>query len=350
MALLTRRSLLKSSGLSVLAGLATARVGYGQATDPERSGTEMITPETDQAISRGLAYLGERQRDDGSLGSGGYARNTAVCGLSGLAWMSGGSTPLSGPYAAQLSRCIDFLLANTSDEGFISVTGSASHGPMYGHGFATMFLAEVYGVTMQADVRQKLSKAVALIVRTQNQDGGWRYQPQPTEADISVTVCQIMALRAARNAGLHVPNESVDACINYVKRSQNGDGGFMYMIQGGPSAFPRTAAGIVALFSAGIYEGPEIERGLHYLMDYLPRGGTASRESHYFYGHYYAVQAMWHAGGDYWSKWFPAIRDELLLRQQENGSWADAICAEYGASMASIILQMPNNYLPIFQR
>ena len=124
----------------------------------------------------------------------------------------------------------------------------------------------------------------------------------------------------------------------------------MYMIQGGPSAFPRTAAGVVALYSAGIYEGPEIERGLTYVMDYLPRGGATSREGHYFYGHYYAVQAMWHAGGEYWTKWFPAIRDELILRQQDNGSWADAICAEYGTAMASIILQMPNNYLPIFQR
>src|SRR5690606_6423200 len=150
-------------------------------------------------------------------------------------------------------------------------------------GFATMFLAEVYGVTLETELREKLGKAVALIIRTQNPDGGWRYLPQPSEADISVTVCQMMALRAARNAGFHVPTETVDACIEYVKRSQSADGGFMYLIQGGPSAFPRSAAGIVALYSAGVYEGPEIEQGLHYVMDFLPRGGAASRESHYFY-------------------------------------------------------------------
>ncbi len=347
---LSRRALLQLGSVAFLSGCLRSLAADESASDPERSGEKFITPETDQAINKGLEFLASRQREDGSIGAGGYARNTAVCGLTGLAFMSSGSTSLGGKYATHVGKCVDFLLANTSADGFISVAVSAGHGPMYGHGFATMFLAEVYGVTLQAELRDKLAKAVQLIVRTQNQDGGWRYQPQPSEADISVTVCQIMALRAARNAGFHVPTETVDACINYVKRSQNGDGGFMYLVQGGPSAFPRSAAGVVALYSAGIYEGPEIEQGLHYILDSLPRGGAASRESHYFYGHYYAVQAMWHAGGDYWAKWYPAIRDELILRQQETGAWADAICNEYGTAMATIILQMPNNYLPIFQR
>src|SRR5437870_1452412 len=83
-------------------------------------------------------------------------------------------------------------------------------------------------------------------------DDGRRYQPKVSEADISVTICQVMALRAARNAGLYVPNETIDRCIDYVKRSQNADGGFMYMLTGGPSRFPRSAAGVVALYSSGI--------------------------------------------------------------------------------------------------
>ena len=154
----------------------------------------------------------------------------------------------------------------------------------------------------------------------------------------------------ARNAGLHVPRETIDRCIEYVKRSQNPDGGFMYMLTGGDSAFPRSAAGVVALYSAGIYEGPELSKGLEYLMHHLPRGDAFSRETHYFYGHYYAVQAMWHAGGQHWNSWYPAIRDELVSRQHADGSWMDSICVEYGTAMACIVLQMPNNYLPIFQR
>jgi hypothetical protein len=62
------------------------------------------------------------------------------------------------------------------------------------------------------------------------------------------------------------------------------------------------------------------------------------------------VQAMWQAGGDRWQNWYPAIRDVLLSRQNPNGSWPDPISNEYGTAMASIILQMPDNSVPIFQR
>jgi prenyltransferase beta subunit len=267
-----------------------------------------------------------------------------------MAFLSSGSTAGRGPYGKNVDRAIDFLIKHTQDSGFITVQNATSHGPMYGHGFATLFLAECYGMSHREELRDKLNRAVQLIVQTQNKDGGWRYQPQRRDADISVSICQVMALRAARNAGLHVPRETIDQTIEYVKHSQNADGGFMYMLQGSPSEFPRSAAGVVALYSSGIYEGSEVEKGLDYLMKHLPRGGRFSRQSHYFYGHYYAVQAMWHAGGPYWQRWFPAIRDELLQRQHADGSWMDAICAEYGTAMACIILQMPNNYLPIFQR
>jgi prenyltransferase beta subunit len=345
---LSRRHFIGAAALACAAGPASLL--RSAEDDPEKTAADFITPAAERAIDKGLAYLAERQHEDGSFGSGGYARNVAVCGLAGMAFMSGGSTPKRGPYGKQVQQSVDFLLAQTQDSGFIVVPDSSSHGPMYGHGFATLFLAEAYGMTMRGEIRDKLSKAINLIVETQNAEGGWRYQPQRRDADISVTICQVMALRAARNAGLFVPRDTIDRCIDYVKRSQNPDGGFMYMIQGGQSAFPRSAAGVVALYSAGVYEGPEIEKGLQYLMGFLPRGGAFSRESHYFYGHYYAVQAMWHAGGKYWSDWYPAIRDELLARQRDDGSWPDSICAEYGTAMASIVLQMPNNYLPIFQR
>jgi prenyltransferase beta subunit len=321
--------------------------------DTELTSAELITPEAQKAIGRGLQFLARQQHDDGSFGSGGYSRNVAVCGLAGMAFMSGGSTPDRGPYGSKVSKCVEFILKNCQDGGFIDVPGSSSHGPMYGHGFATLFLAESYGMSMKPEVRERLSKAVELIVNTQNQEGGWRYQPVRHEADISVTICQIMALRAARNAGIFVPRETIDRCVDYVKKSQNPDGGFMYMLQGGQSAFPRSAAGVVALYSAGIYEGPEIDKGLAYLMGFLPNRDAIgfNREVHYFYGHYYAVQAMWHAGGKHWQQWYPAIRDELLARQRaDDGAWMDSICQEYGTAMACIVLQMPNNYLPIFQR
>ena len=125
----------------------------------------------------------------------------------------------------------------------------------------------------------------------------------------------------------------------------------MYMLSsGGPSRFPISAAGVVALYSGGMYEGEELRKGLDYLMQRVP-SNRAGGESHFFYGHYYAAQAMWLAGGDYWMKWYPAIRDVLLERQREDsGLWFDNISAEYGTAMACLILEMPHSHLFIFHR
>ena len=58
------------------------------------------------------------------------------------------------------------------------------------------------------------------------------------------------------------------------------------------------------------------------------------------------------AGGEYWSRWFPAIRDELLTRARQGGGvWTDPYHGpSYATAMALIVLQLPNNYLPILQK
>ena len=316
----------------------------------------MMGPKTTAAIDRGLVHLVRTQNEDGSFGQyGAYQHNVGVAGLSGMALMASGSHPGRGKYGAQMTRVVGFLLANARPDGFIVSPGqNTTHGPMYGHGFATLFLAEVYGSSPRdKDIRRALKNAVELIVKTQNDDGGWRYDPQPFEADISVTVCQMMALRAARNAGIAVPKETIDLCTKYVKRCQNPNGGFRYRLAAkADSEFPRSAAGIVALNTAGIYEGPEIQRGLQYLNTYIPRGRSVRQPSHYFYyGHYYAAQVMWQAGGDDWNRWYPAIRDQLTSSQKASGAWRDQnISDAYATAMSLLILQLPNNYLPIFQR
>jgi hypothetical protein len=320
------------------------------AASPERNAARLLTEPAQAAIDRGLAYLAKRQQDDGAFGGSGYGRNVAVCSLAGMAFLSSGSTPGRGPFGRPARKALDYALKHCQENGFVCNEGATSHGPMYDHGFGTLFLAEAYGMAPEESLRERVTRAVKLIVSTQNREGGWRYDPRPFEADISVTIAQVMALRAARNAGIFVPNDTIEKCIDYVKRSQNADGGFMYTLQGGPSRFPRSAAGLVALFSAGIYEGDEITRGLEYVEKHLPTENDPNRDTHYLYGHYYAVQAMWHAGGEHWEKWYPAIRDTLITQQNKDGAWQDPISNEYGTAMACVILQMPNNYLPIFER
>jgi hypothetical protein len=338
--------------LCFLVAILLPGLAAGQQADPESTTGEMVTPAAERAIDRGLRWLARQQHDDGSLGSGAYRGNVAIAALGGMAWMAGGSTPGRGPYGREVDGTVMYLLSKTQQSGFIIERQGASHGPMYGHGFATMFFAECYGMSPRDELRNKLAAAVKLITNSQNKEGGWRYQPQPADADISVTVCQIMALRAARNAGLYVPNDTVNRCLDYVRRCQNPDGGFMYMaVAGGDSLFPRSAGGIVALQSAGIYKGPEIDKGIAYLLKFTPQPGVSRHEAYYFYGHYYAVQAMWHVGGEPWNQWYPAIRDELVARQHEDGFWpTTSINREYATAMALIVLQIPNDYLPIFQR
>jgi hypothetical protein len=315
----------------------------------------LIPPETQQAIDRGLAWLARRQvisgREEGAFGHGGYAGGVAVSSLAGLAFMMSGSPPGQGPFGKQVDRCIRYISSCTQETGYIAVPGGGQDN-MYGHGFGTLFLAQAYGMLADREndkvVGQKLRSAVKLTCACQNDAGGWRYQPQKSDADLSVTICQIVGLRAARDAGIEVPDEVRTKCIDYVKKSQNADGGFRYQISGGQSTFPLTAAGIVSLYSAGIYEGEQVTKGLAWLMKHLP-ANRSTAGGYFFYGQYYAVQAMWHAGGEHWLKWYPAIRDVLLAKQAEDGSWPDGeVCAEFGTATACIILQMPKNLLPIF--
>ena len=331
-----------------------AESGFGDPRngDVPDGAAEMLTPQTDRAIQIGLSWLAKNQNADGSFGSGTYRGNIAVTSLAGLAFMASGSSPGRGPYGSNIDKALLYVMENTSAAGFVAVAAATTHGPMYSHGWGTLFLAEAYGMTHRPEIREKLQKAVRLIIDCQNNEGGWRYQPVRRDADLSVTIAQINARRAARNAGLYVPKETVDNCIDYVKHAQNPDGGFRYMLQGGASAFPRSAAGVVALYSAAVYDAKEVDAGINYLKQFIPEIKHGNRFSHYFYGHYYAIQAMWIRGGDDWAGWYPAIRDELVRRQSvsSGGYWADSICNEYGTAMALIILQMPNNFLPIFQR
>jgi hypothetical protein len=319
-------------------------------TSAAASPYSVVTPEVDKAVARGLAFLANEQQADGSFKGMGRERSVAVPALTGLTFLASGSTPGQGPYSVNVSRCVDAVVSRSEPSGFITITEAGSYGPMYGHGFATLFLAEVYGASPRDDVRDALGRAVQLVVRVQNDEGGWRYRPEPRDADISVTVCIVMALRAASNAGIFVPPECIERSIAYIKRCQNADGGFRYMTQAGPSMFPRSAAALVGLYSAGIYEGPIIEHGLDYVMRHVPDADARRGDSHFLYGQYYAVQAMWHCGGERWQQWYPAIREQLLTTQGNDGSWTDAIGADYATAMATLVLQVPNDYLPIFQR
>ena len=336
---------------------APARPGIAAVPNLVRG--DEITPRQQQAVNKGLAWLADHQSNDGSFGAISQ-QQAAITALAGLAFMEAGNLPGRGQYGANVTRCQRYVLDCCQESGLVA--SPQPQVPMYGHGFATLFLGEIYGMTGDDSVKEKLQRAVQLIERTQStqpgNDGGWRYQPVPFDADISVTICQVMALRAARDAGIKVDKSVIDKAIAYVRACQNPDGGFSYMARmggGGGSGFARSAAGVASLYYAGIFGGNDLERGLKYLQQFTPaagaqggNGGQVDMEGHYYYGNYYAVQAMFLAGGDYWATWYPAIRDQLIARQTPDGNWTGDISDDYATAMALIILQMPNRYLPVY--
>lgn len=312
-----------------------------------------LTPRIHQAVAKGLKYLASQQNADGSFGQHSrYGKNVGITSLAALAFMADGHLPGRGEYGTNVQQALDFVLSNATETGLVAA--DTSHGPMYGHGFATLFLGEIYGMSrLENDtaLREALVKAVRLIVKSQNTEGGWRYNPIPDDADVSVTICQVMALRSARNAGIKVPAETIEKAVEYVKECQNPDGGFRYRTQKGASAWPRSAAGVATLYYAGIYEGEPITNGLEYLkINAFP--SPQRRQVHPYYGMYYTTQAMFLAGGDFWATWWPACVDDILAHQDhQSGGWLDHHAGgPYATAMAMIILQMPKRYLPIFQR
>ena len=366
----TRRAVLRLAA----GGGAMAALGYtGHAQDPPppgaEAGVEFVTPETQAAIDRGLATLARAQHDDGSFADRFSGAAVGITALAGLALMAGGHQPGRGRYGRAVSRAVDYVLAvgGGATPGFLSSPDAQAgfrgqnQQAMYSHGFGCLFLSEVCGMLPDAARQRKakgvLEQAVGYTVEARNKEGGWRYDKTPPVADVSVTVAQMMALRAAKNAGVFVRKTVVDAAVEYVRGCQTPDGGFSYFRGAGQgradSAFARSAAAIVGLYSAGIYTGREIDRGLKYVQQYVPGRQFSFREippQHYYYGQYYAALAMWTAGGEYWSQWFPAIRDELLGRAR-GGAWADNYHGPaYATAMSLIVLQLPNNYLPILQK
>ena len=341
-----------------------------------------ITPAHEAAVVRGLVYLAANQNADGSWSAKVGRKlnesydNTAdtghvgVTSLACIAFLAGGHQPGRGKYGQVIERGLDYVLASCTEDGYITRNKTR----MYSHAFSTLFLAEIYGMTHREDVRLKLQKAVDFIVGCQNEEGGWRYVPFESQSDMSIVVCQVIALRAARNIGIRVPKETVERASEYVRDSAIGfeeaqmsrrrrfgsnlTGSFKYQREGATrSSFPLTAAGVTALNGLGIYSDEAIGEGLDYLrrnLDFFNQQRGRAGGGHYFfwYGHYYGVQAMYMAGEPYWTPYFKATRDELLAMQREDGSFPNNVGpgGNFGTAMGVLILEIPYRFLPIFQR
>ncbi len=358
--------------VALAAGLGNIPAALAEAPGPVLP--EMMDAKTVQCIDKGINYLVKTQRADGSwLNSGGYGSYpAAMTALAGLSLMAGGSTAETGPYSRNVSRAMNYLIriAKSQNDGLISGPGSEGRS-MYGHGFAMLFLAQCYGTELNRetsrDLREVLDKAIAVTVGSQsdlgkqsNNAGGWIYTPTTKGDEGSVTVTQLQALRACRNAGIKVPKSTIDRAVAYLKFCQMADGGICYSAQSRGSSRPAiSAAAISCFYAAGVYDrqsggaGAEAEM-VEKLVNYV-RGQVNAESSawggHYFYTHFYLAQAWCQRGGKDWTDYYPNISQKLQKMQSPDGSWnGDSVGTTYGTAIATIILQLPYNYLPIYQK
>ena len=225
--------------------------------------------------------------------------------------------------------------------------------PMYGHGFSMLFLAQIYGMeedkSRQRRIQTALHRGIQLIARSQSRDGGWLYTPDAGGDEGSVTITQVQALRACRNAGLHVPKKVIDLAIKYIERSQQTDGGIAYRVRSSGSRPAITAAACAVLYNAGSYDSPAAEKCFKYAWRHCQPTGTSG--GHYYYTQLYMSQAVWQKGNQYWNKYYPKIQQYMLRMQQGNGSWrGDGAGLVYGTAIALLILQVPYSNLPILSR
>lgn len=337
----------------------------------------LVTPQTRRAIDAGLAYLAGTRNKDGSFGKKAEYR-IAVTSLAGLAFLAGGHVPGRGKYGNEIEAALNYILERAElsrSTGYITDQGDKSR--MHGHGYATLFLAEVYGMTRDEASREKISKAIVHAIRdieaAQERKGGWGYVPHDRRHEGSITVCCLQALRAARDVGFRVSKPVLIKAVQYMIASANEDGSFKYRLGGGRShaTFPLTAAAISTMNAFGVYDTttsrllgedfpqmPGIMRRGMAFMDRYVNGNATDRyyDNFFYYAEFYAAQAYYKSSfdgrGRQWTKYYARTRDLLLDSDRFNGGrWGRSrYGSAYATAISTMILQIPYKYLPIFQR
>ena len=368
-----------SVALAVWVGLAATGAAQrpsgatSTGTQDRFSTARLITPKTRRAVEGGLDWLSRNANRDGSFGP--PNARIAITAIAALSFMANGSTANRGPYRRDVRRAIRFLANHVSTDpshrGYIYLE-SDQESRMHGHGYATLALAEALGTYGPSDperaneLKRALVRAIRLIERTQSEAGGWYYNPENDgNHEGSITVCMLQALRAANNAGIYVKKRVVDNAINYIKRSaerRDGalTGAYKYSLTESQTSFALTSAAVGTLYMCGVYDSEYVRLGLLHmnrtLDDHLGSG------QFYYYGLLYASQCYFQFGDDTWRRAYPRIRDSILrnivskVESPENAGSFRARSAEsaygdvYATAMATLTLQIPYRFLPIFQK
>jgi len=349
----------------VLAGAAPARA-------------DELPKKWQEMADRGLEWLAKQQFRDGHWEAAGGQFSSAMTGVAGTTLLMEGSTMREGKYADNIRRAVDWLLRHSQPNGLIGEVNAPNQGLgyLYGHGFSILFLSQIYGEEDDPDMRRKLedllNRAIDFVCKAQTSRGGWGYVSAADGGDFdegSVSVTQVQALRAARNAGIVVPKVAVDKVHEYLKKCTTDRGGLIYSLaSGGGGERPTiTVAAIASMFSTGEYESKLAKRWLEFVKPQVPVDAAGSDQfGHSEYTHYYYGQVIYCLGEDGYAKLFPDSKPNdrltwskyretffefLTRRQNKDGSWSGTAIGQVWTTCCYLtILQLDKGTLPIYQR
>ena len=331
----------------------------------------------DTVVDRGLKYLADHQRTDGSFEAPPVGQ-PAITSFCVMAFLSRGHVSGQGPYGEQLSRAIEYVLSSQQPNGLLCRLrpggGEWKIFGAYHHPIAGLMLSEVYGMTdapQHMRIRAAIEKALLFSRREQTkprrypQDKwGWRYLARSsTGAELSITVWELMFLRPAKNAEFDVPNVHIAEALAFVRRCYDPQrGSFSYGLRGRKrTLFSRSmaGAGILSLSLAGEHQTDIAQQTARFILDHpfdrFNRGGL-TEEDRYYYGAYYCSQAMCQLGGENWQQFYPGLLRTFAENQRENGAFDREANQDgplgfcYSTSLAILALTPPYQLLPIYQR
>lgn len=364
----------------------------------EDATTARITAKYKPNVDRGLQWLARQQFRDGHWEANNGWYPVAVTAMAGMALLAEGSTPSHGKYAKELDRTVDYLLSRVQKSGLIGNPANPREREryMYGHGFGMLFLAQIYGEEgdeqRRKELERVLTRAVEYCGKAQTRMGGWGYLTASEGNDFdegSVTITQLQALRACKNAGIPVPKEVIDKAHEYLKKSTQvtksdpnpllEEAGVVYSLQraSGNVRPPLAPAGIACMFSSGEYKSDLAIKWLNYCQRNIPIDAT-TREGgqHFEYTHYYYAQVLYILGEDRhaqlrpdlgeqekkgnptllkWSRYREAMFEVICAKQLGDGSWPQgsgfsSVGPVYSTAIFLTILQLDKGNLPIYQR
>ncbi len=274
------------------------------------------------AVYRALNWLQKIQNEDGSWGA---AYKPGMTGLSLLALLAHGETQTSKQYGETVQKGVQWLM----DQGRKNKNILSMQNMGYQHAIATYALSEDYALTQIGDLLTVLEGAVDKIVTSQCDSGAWDYgygkavrDERPYGGDLSISGWNIQALKAAKNAGVHVKglDEAMRKALDFCRTVYDDKTHrFGYAKKGGGSD-GLMGVGILSMMFLGAGDSKEARSALREASTKIKCDWDKSNEGN-SYIWYYMTQAMFQGGGSYWVGWNREFRDTLLKNQMADGHW-----------------------------